>query len=224
MFDFLKKIDKDYWKKSNKRLWLYGAYLTLRYVDDYEFFPAIQFNGKVKVKFYKNQNSKICLNGPLKFEQWLNKKDNSIITLGQNAMLTTQNEFIIGNNVTIFLANNSKLDLLGKKNESGSGITGNSILMVDNHISIGYDCIIAWDTYITDSDWHGYGEQKKQTTIINDHCWVGVGVKILKGVHLSQDSIVGSNSVVTKKIYPANCFISGIPARVVKENIEKWKR
>ena len=86
MISWLKKIDKEYYKKSNKLLWLWGAYMTWKYVDKYSVFPAFQYNGFIKLKIYKEKSSKLILHGPIKLEQWLNKKTPSIITLNKEAI------------------------------------------------------------------------------------------------------------------------------------------
>lgn len=222
---FLKKIDKKYLRKSNKLLWLYGAFLTFRYADDFDVFPAFQYNGFVKFKIYKNKGAKLILRGPIKLEQWLNLKSGSTLTLSPYSNLTVLNEFIIGNNVTVFVSHSGNLLLKGRINETGSGITANAVIMVKNYLEIGHDCIIAWDTYFTDADWHNVGgNNKNDDTIIEDHCWIGVGVKVLKGSRIKKDSIVGTNSVVTKQDFPEKCFLSGIPAKIIKTNIDEWKR
>jgi acetyltransferase-like isoleucine patch superfamily enzyme len=223
--DFLKKIDYQYLKKSNKLLWIYGAYLTWKYATEYDTFPAFQYNGFIKFRIFKHKQSKLILKGPIKLEQWLNKKDSSVLTLKKGSSLICENEFLIGNNISIHLESNSRLILGGKVHESGSGITGNCVIMVKQDVEIKRDCIIAWDTFITDHDWHKYGhENKPMKTIIGEHCWIGVGVKILKGVNLNNDSIVATNSVVVKGVYPQRSFLSGIPASIKKQNIEPWKR
>lgn len=221
----LGKLNWTYFNQSNKLLWLYGAYLTIRFVDEFDVFPAIQFNSFVRIKFKKSKNSKLTCGGPLKFESWLNKNESSSISLLGNARMEVKNEFLLGNNICILVADGGNLLLGGKKHETGSGITADSVIMAMRHVEIGFDCIIAWDTYITDSDWHTIGDGiQHKATVIGNHCWLGVGVKILKGVELGENSIIGTNSVVTNGSYPQNSFISGIPAKVVKTDIISWKR
>lgn len=53
---------------------------------------------------------------------------------------------------------------------------------------------------------------------IEDHCWIGEGAKILKGVTLEHDTVVGTGAIVTKSAGP-NVLLTGVPARVIKENI-----
>jgi acetyltransferase-like isoleucine patch superfamily enzyme len=55
-----------------------------------------------------------------------------------------------------------------------------------------------------------------------EHCWLGEGSRILKGVHLGKDTVVSTGAIVTKS-FPANVLIGGIPAKVLKENIS-WDK
>lgn len=47
---------------------------------------------------------------------------------------------------------------------------------------------------------------------------MGASVRILKGVTIGNDTLVGAGSVVTKDI-PAGAIAVGIPAKVIKERI-----
>lgn len=47
---------------------------------------------------------------------------------------------------------------------------------------------------------------------------IGEGAKILKGVTLEHDTVVGTGAIVTKSAGP-NVLLTGVPARVIKENI-----
>jgi acetyltransferase-like isoleucine patch superfamily enzyme len=52
--------------------------------------------------------------------------------------------------------------------------------------------------------------------IIEDVVWIGANCLILKGVTISEGSIVARNSVVTKDV-PPYTIVAGFPAKVVKE-------
>ena len=56
---------------------------------------------------------------------------------------------------------------------------------------------------------------------IGNHVWIGANVTILKGVSIGDGSIVAAGSVVTKSI-PEACLAAGVPAKVIKENVQ-WK-
>lgn len=85
------------------------------------------------------------------------------------------------------------------------------------HIKLGNNVRCGANTLITDSDWHtdDYRTGKDKEVIIEDNVWLGYGVKVLKGVHIGKNSLIGANSVVTKDI-PANVIAAGSPAKVVK--------
>jgi acetyltransferase-like isoleucine patch superfamily enzyme len=51
--------------------------------------------------------------------------------------------------------------------------------------------------------------------IIDDNVWLGVGCRVLDGVHLSRNVIVGAGSVVSRSM-PANATVAGVPARIIK--------
>lgn len=42
---------------------------------------------------------------------------------------------------------------------------------------------------------------------------------ILKGSTVSDNSIIATGAIVTEKIFPKNCIIGGIPAKVLKEGV-----
>lgn len=58
--------------------------------------------------------------------------------------------------------------------------------------------------------------------LIDDHVWLGNHVQILKGVKIGTNSVLSIGSIVTKDI-PINSVAVGIPAKVVKCNVN-WLR
>lgn len=205
--------------------WLYGAYLTIRYVDKYQNFPAIEFRKLIFIRIKKAKYSKLIINTRLIIEPWQGGTAPSSITIGRDSELVIQGSFTIGDDVRIGLAPSAKLTLHGISISSGSGITCKSVILVHKHIEIGKDTIIAWDTFITDCDWHPInGKLKVSPTVIGDHVWIGVGSKILKGALVGQDSIVAPQSVVLTGQYPERVLLAGIPAKVVKTSIDMWSR
>ncbi len=56
------------------------------------------------------------------------------------------------------------------------------------------------------------GEQDQQCPVIGDNVDVGIGAKIIGGVKVGEDSIIGTNTVVTRS-FPAKSILVGAPAR-----------
>ena len=69
---------------------------------------------------------------------------------------------------------------------------------------------------IIDMDGHRINQAK--SVFIGDHCWLGQGSKVLKGVTLKGDIIVSTGAIVTKS-FGKNMLLGGIPAKVLKENV-----
>jgi acetyltransferase-like isoleucine patch superfamily enzyme len=90
-------------------------------------------------------------------------------------------------------------------------------------VRIGEQCVIADRAMFIDFD-HGVVEVErpirsqgiyKRDVVVGSNVWIGYGACILRGVHVGDNSIVGTNSVVTKDI-PANAIVAGIPAKIIR--------
>jgi Acetyltransferase (isoleucine patch superfamily) len=90
-------------------------------------------------------------------------------------------------------------------------------------VRIGEQCVIADRAMFIDFD-HGVVEVERPIRVqgiykrdveVGSNVWVGYGACILRGVRVGDNSIVGTNAVVTKDV-PANAIVTGIPARVIR--------
>ena len=95
-----------------------------------------------------------------------------------------------------------------------------------NRIEIGRETIISSDVRISDTDVHTYihtGEKKVNTQpiVIGRHVWIGRSAIILKGVHIGDNAMVAAGAVVTSDV-PANALVAGVPARVIKTDVN-WE-
>jgi len=90
-------------------------------------------------------------------------------------------------------------------------------------VRIGEQCVIADRAMFIDFD-HGVVEVErpirsqgiyKRDVEVGSNVWIGYGACVLRGVRVGDNSIVGTNSVVTRDV-PANAVVAGIPARVIR--------
>ena len=90
-------------------------------------------------------------------------------------------------------------------------------------VRIGEQCVIADRAMFIDFD-HGVVEVErpirsqgiyKRDVEVGSNVWIGYGACILRGVRIGDNSIVGTNSVVTRDV-PANAVVAGIPAKVIR--------
>lgn len=116
----------------------------------------------MRIKIQKNKKATLIVKERLILEQWLKGDGCASLILDANAKCLIEKEFTLGQGVNIYVGSNAQLIMKGKNNESASGITANSVIMVNDYLEIGEDCIIAWDTFITDCDWHGLEGKNRQ--------------------------------------------------------------
>jgi acetyltransferase-like isoleucine patch superfamily enzyme len=90
-------------------------------------------------------------------------------------------------------------------------------------VRIGEQCVIADRAMFIDFD-HGVVETErpirsqgiyKRDVEVGNNVWIGYGACILRGVSVGDNSVIGTNSVVTKDV-PANAVVGGIPARIIR--------
>lgn len=94
--------------------------------------------------------------------------------------------------------------VIGKRFEvhTSYGIT------IDNGVVIGNDCIINTGVCLANKA-NGRGEGVPR---IGDHVTFGMGCKILGGITVGDNVIIGANAVVSRDV-PAGCLALGIPAK-----------
>ena len=123
--------------------------------------------------------------------------------------------------------------------ENGNIIVGNNVgisqstliakgadIIIGNHVKIGGGVKI----YTTDFHSLDYEERRNadldmnnrscSSVSIEDDCFIGAGVIILKGVHIGARCVIGAGSVVTKNI-PSDTIAVGNPCVVIKNAYTK---
>ncbi|MEF8879412.1 MAG: gamma carbonic anhydrase family protein [Candidatus Thermoplasmatota archaeon] len=77
---------------------------------------------------------------------------------------------------------------------------------IGKNVSLGHACIV-----------HGAN--------IEENCIIGMNATILNGAKIRKGTIVGANAVVTENMEtPENSLLVGVPAKVIKENEEKFRK
>lgn len=92
------------------------------------------------------------------------------------------------------------------------------------NIYIGKNCLIGVNFSATSSDFHGLSIKdrnnrekiKSKDIYIDDDCFIGSNVTILKGVRLGRGCVVAASSVVTHS-FEDNSLIAGNPARLIRK-------
>jgi acetyltransferase-like isoleucine patch superfamily enzyme len=181
-------------------------------------------NPFLKVNISVAPTARFLCNGILKIEAWNNGNEPVSIKLGERSELIIDGDFIIGNGTRISVDRGASLFIGGKRHESASGITERSLILVRKKVHIGADCIIAWNVFITDCDWHSiYGKDIQEDVIIGDHVWIACNASILKGSKIGNNCIVGAHSIISKKSIPDNTIAAGNPIKILDNNI-RWSR
>jgi acetyltransferase-like isoleucine patch superfamily enzyme len=181
-------------------------------------------NPFLKVNISIAPTAKFVCNGILQIEAWNSGNEPVSITLGDQSELIVDGDFVIGNGTRISVDRGASLYIGGKRHESASGITEKSLILVRKKVSIGVDCIIAWNVFITDCDWHSiYGKDIQDDVLIGDHVWIACNTSILKGAKIGNNCIVGAHSIMSKKSIPDNTMAAGNPIKIIDTNIQ-WNR
>lgn len=61
------------------------------------------------------------------------------------------------------------------------------------------------------------GVNVSESVVCGEGIYLGAGSKIMIGVHLADDIIVGANAVVTKSFNEPNIVLVGIPAKKISD-------
>jgi acetyltransferase-like isoleucine patch superfamily enzyme len=90
-------------------------------------------------------------------------------------------------------------------------------------VRIGEQCVIADRAMFIDFV-HGVVDVERpirqqgiymRECVVGSNVWIGYGACFLRGVRVGDNSVVGTNSVVTRNV-PANAVVGGVPAKIIR--------
>lgn len=85
-------------------------------------------------------------------------------------------------------------------------------IVIHPRAKIGKNCVISQGVTI------GGTSKKYGVPEIGDDVYIGAGAKIIGPIKIGSNVVIGANSVVLNDI-PQNCVAVGIPAKIIKSNI-----
>lgn len=112
--------------------------------------------------------------------------------------------------------------ILSKKVKIGEGtiICAGTIITVNinigKHVIINLDCTIGHDSILEDYTTVLPSVNLSGNTITQKYSTLGTGAKVIQGITIGSNVIVGAGSVIIRDV-PSNCTVVGNPGKIVKE-------
>jgi len=185
------------------------------------YFPSIKILVYPKTKIGKSKKGKITINGAkarlhlgTAFER--GKYNSTGLKIDEGGELIVNGIFSFHTGCEINIADGAKLEI-------GSGYAANDVdISCYNYIKIGDYVAISRGVAISDSNEHtikGMEEPGLKPVLIGEHVGIGMRAMILTGVNIGNGAIIAAGAVVTRDV-PAKCFVAGVPAKIIKEDVE----
>ena len=101
----------------------------------------------------------------------------------------------------------------------------NSEFHCNNSLKIGNDVLVSIHVMIIDTDYHSIYDNRMNLVnpdkeiSIGNKVWIGYNVTILKGTRISNNIVLGANSLVLGKLMEENSIYAGNPAIIRRKDI-----
>lgn len=149
-------------------------------------------------------------------QDYIKTHERSTLYLGDHARLEIKGRFTMHGHSSIMVHDGAQLEIGHNTYLNGGSIE------CSYGIHIGNDCAIADGVRIMDNSWHtAHSLAGGGITKIGNKVWIATGAIILPGITIGDGAIVAAGAVVTKDV-AARCMVAGVPAKVVKENVD-WR-
>ena len=169
-----------------------------------------------KVSFLIGDNGSVCI------DEGTRLRNVTFHLCGTNAKVHIGSYCVI-NNAEFWIEDNACEIIVGDNTYIGGAhlaATG-----INKKIQVGKDCMFSSGIVVRTGDSHSIINvidkvkiNPEHDVVIDNHVWIAQNVTILKGSHISKDSVVGCGAIVSDSFEP-NSLIAGIPAKTIKTNI-----
>jgi serine O-acetyltransferase len=101
----------------------------------------------------------------------------------------------------------------GKKVKFGHSGLG---VVINSNVKIGDNCLIGTNVTI------GGSNKNPVVPVLGNNVYVATGAKLIGAITIGNNVVVAANAVVTKNV-PDNVLVAGVPAKIIKNNIDITK-
>lgn len=199
----------------------FEAYTKAKAGKNHRSLGALLIDGKTRLNIQKNAQiiNKGCLTMGLKPDDFFPSTRPCTFTMLENSKLILNGTVRVGRGVIIEIQKSACLEI-GKN----VCVNSNVSIICAQSIKIGDNTGIGWDTEICDTDYHQILREGAVITApieIGSHVFIGRRILIMKGVKIGDGSVIAAGAIVTRDV-PPKCLVGGVPARVIKQNID-WQ-
>lgn len=146
----------------------------------------------------------VCFHG----NNYIASTDGGSIEFGNNVQVC-RGVKIVSQNASIIIGDNVHVG-------DGSIIVAKESVFIGNDVLIGDYVVIRDQAHCTDVTPIRIAGFSTSPIRIESGVWVGAKATILKGVTISEDSVIGAHAMVNSSV-PARSLSAGVPARVLKK-------
>ena len=139
-----------------------------------------------------------------------------IIEMQEGATLDILGKSLLGDGTKILIGPGGTVSI-----GDGTFLDGDSRVICFRSVTIGARCAIAWEVTIMDARWHRMDDQDTTDApvVIGDHVWIGAGASIMPGVTVGDGAVIAAGAVVTDDV-PSQTLVGGVPAKIIRENVD----
>ena len=113
----------------------------------------------------------------------------------------------------IYIIHNSSIPYEAEIGENCKFLYGGIGCVISKKTKIGNHVIIGTNVLT------GGRSNKEGHPVIGNNVYIATGAKILGDITVADNVIIGANAVVIHDV-PSNCSVGGVPAKILKENID----